>query len=57
MNPLPNRIMACALKVQHMLDTGFLEKIHDKALAHELVELKAVPTLDKVHLAQCFEFT
>jgi len=36
LNPLSNRIIGCALKVQHILGTGFLEKVYQNALAHEL---------------------
>ena len=36
LNLLSNRIIGCALKVQHTLGVGFLEKVYENALAHEL---------------------
>ena len=35
-NRLSNRIIACALTVLHALGTGFLEKVYENALVHEL---------------------
>lgn len=35
-NLLSNRIIGCALTVLHALGTGFLEKIYENALLHEL---------------------
>ena len=35
-NLLSNRIIGCALTVQHTLGAGFLEKVYENALAHEL---------------------
>jgi GxxExxY protein len=35
-NFLSNRIIGCALTVLHTLGTGFLEKIYENALVHEL---------------------
>jgi GxxExxY protein len=35
-NLLPNRIIGCALAVLHTLGTGFLEKVYENALVHEL---------------------
>jgi GxxExxY protein len=35
-NLLSNRIIGCALTVLHTLGTGFLEKIYENALVHEL---------------------
>jgi GxxExxY protein len=36
MNLLSNRIIGCALTVLHALGTGFLEKVYENALVHEL---------------------
>jgi GxxExxY protein len=35
-NPLSKRIIGCALTVLHALGTGFLEKVYENALLHEL---------------------
>jgi GxxExxY protein len=35
-NLLSKRIIGCALTVLHTLGTGFLEKIYENALVHEL---------------------
>jgi GxxExxY protein len=35
-NLLSNRIIGCALTVLHALGTGFLEKVYENALVHEL---------------------
>jgi GxxExxY protein len=35
-NLLSNRIIGCALTVLHTLGTGFLEKVYENALVHEL---------------------
>jgi GxxExxY protein len=35
-NFLSNRIIGCALTVLHALGTGFLEKVYENALLHEL---------------------
>jgi len=36
LNLLSNRVIGCALRVQHALGVGFLEKVYENALAHEL---------------------
>jgi len=92
MRQLTQRVIACALRVQNTLGCGFLEKVYENALAHELrkdglnvrqqapinvfydgivvgeyaadlfvveallVELKAVKSLDDIHLAQCLNY-
>lgn len=35
-NLLTERIIGCALTVLHVLGTGFLEKVYERALTHEL---------------------
>lgn len=91
-DPISERIIGCAFKVRGALGHGFLEKVYENALAHELrkaglgvqqqaninvfydgvnvgtyfadllvegsilVELKAVKTLDGVHMAQCLNY-
>jgi hypothetical protein len=35
-NLLSNRIIGCAFTVLHTLGTGFLEKVYQNALVHEL---------------------
>jgi GxxExxY protein len=91
-DPLSERIIGCAFRVANRLGNGFLEKIYENALAHELrkdglnfeqqfpikviydgemvgdyiadllvegrilIELKAVKTLDEIHLAQCMNY-
>jgi GxxExxY protein len=35
-NPLSKRIIGCALTVANTLGSGFLEKVYENALAHEL---------------------
>jgi GxxExxY protein len=48
-NFLSNRITGCALTVLHTLGTGFLEKIYENALVHELRKSGlAVPHQDPV---------
>ncbi|KAF0220410.1 MAG: hypothetical protein FD174_1311 [Geobacteraceae bacterium] len=89
---ITERIIGCAYKVANTLGAGFLEKVYENAMAHELrkerlevgqqspvtvyydgivageyvadlivesvilVELKAVKTLDSIHLAQCMNY-
>ena len=36
LNPLSKRIIGCALRVAGTLGCGFLEKVYENALAHEL---------------------
>jgi GxxExxY protein len=36
LNPLSKRIIGCALTVANTLGSGFLEKVYENALAHEL---------------------
>jgi GxxExxY protein len=36
LNSLSERIIGCAMKVQNTLGCGFLEKVYENALAHEL---------------------
>ena len=91
-NALSNRIIGCAITVSNTLGTGFLEKVYENALTHELrkngmrvaqqspiqviyggitvgdyaadllvdntviVELKAIRTLDRIHMAQCLNY-
>ena len=38
-NLLSKRIIGCALTVLHALGTGFLEKVYENALVHELASL------------------
>jgi len=92
LNEVSRRIIGCAYAVANGLGCGFLEKVYENALAHELgkaglkgqqqqaiavryegvvvgeyladllveesvvVEIKAVKTLDEVHLAQCLNY-
>jgi GxxExxY protein len=37
-NQLSERIIGCAFRVLNTLGTGFLEKVYENALAHELRE-------------------
>jgi GxxExxY protein len=89
---LTEKIIGCAYTVANTLGAGFLEKVYETALAHELrkarlevrqqspvivyydglvvgeyvadllveneilVELKAVKTLDSIHMAQCMNY-
>jgi GxxExxY protein len=89
LQPVTGRIIGCAFKVANALGHGFIEKVYENALAHEMrksglgvvqqrgivvfyddvivgeytadrivedqviVELKVVPALSDVHLAQC----
>ncbi len=89
---ISEKIIGCAYKVANTLGSGFLEKVYENALAHELrkngleakqqvpvtvyydgsiagefvadllveseliVELKAVKSLDSVHMAQCMNY-
>ncbi len=91
-NQLTERIIGCAFKVSNALGSGFLEKVYENSLAHELrkaglsveqqkaisvcydrivvgeyvadlvvnetvlVELKAVKSLDDIHMAQCLNY-
>ena len=91
-NEITERIIGSAFKVSNTLGAGFLEKVYENALCHELqqnglniqqqekilvrydnivvgeyiadilvesrilVELKAVRTLDEIHLAQCLNY-
>lgn len=36
LNPLTEKIIGCAFKVSNTLGPGFLEKVYENALAHEL---------------------
>jgi GxxExxY protein len=36
MNQITEKIIGCAFKVGHTLGVGFLEKVYENALAHEL---------------------
>ena len=92
LNGLSERIIGCAFAVSNTLGVGFLEKVYENALAHELrkagltvqqqysmavrydgvivgeyiadflvnglilVELKAVKSLDDIHVAQCMNY-
>jgi len=92
LNQITEQIIGCAYTVGNQLGCGFLEKVYENALAHELrkaglkvvqqqsidvrydgvvvgdyiadllvaecvvVELKAVKTLDDIHLAQCLNY-
>ncbi|MBT0651648.1 GxxExxY protein [Geomobilimonas luticola] len=88
---LTEKIIGCAYSVANTLGSGFLEKVYENALAHELrkrgintkqqagmnvyydgiivgeyvadllvenvlVELKAVKSLDNIHMAQCMNY-
>jgi GxxExxY protein len=89
---ITERIIACAFKVGNGLGSGFMEKVYENALAHELrkeglrveqqvlikvwydgvvvgeyvadlivegvilVELKAIQSLDPIHMAQCINY-
>ena len=89
---LSEKVIGCAYTVSNRLGSGFLEKVYENALAHELrqagprvdqqhgiivhydgevvgeyaadllveevilVELKALRSLDSVHLAQCLNY-
>jgi len=91
-NGLTEKIIGSAYKVGSVLGAGFLEKVYEKAMCHELskqglsvavqyplkvhydgivvgdyfvdlfidnsvvVELKAVSSIDKSHLAQCLNY-
>ena len=91
-NPLTESIIGCGYRVHNTLGTGFLEKVYENALVHELrknqhhvnqqcpitvwydgiavgdyvadlivdhqvlIELKAVTTLERVHIAQCLNY-
>jgi GxxExxY protein len=46
-NLLSKRIIGCALTVLHALGTGFLEKVYESALLHEL--RKAGLTVSQQH--------
>ena len=92
LNEITERIIKCVYVVANTLGSGFLEKVYENALAHELrksgvlveqqkgikvlydgvvvgdymadllvqkeiiVELKAVKTLDNIHIAQCLNY-
>jgi GxxExxY protein len=92
LNETTERIITCVYVVANTLGNGFLEKVYENALAHELrklgflveqqkgikvrydgivvgdyladllvqkevlVELKAVKTLDNIHIAQCLNY-
>ena len=92
MRRLTEKVIHCAFTVSNTLGCGFLEKVYENALAHELrkaglqvqqqhgitvyydgvavgeyaadllvegvllLELKAVKSLDDVHLAQCLNY-
>jgi len=92
LNEITERVIGCAFVVANTLGNGFLEKVYENALAHELrksglsveqqksikvnydgivvgdyvadllvqdmvlVELKAVKSLDDIHLAQCLNY-
>ena len=92
LNEITERIIKCVYIVANTLGNGFLEKVYENALAHDLrksgflveqqkgikvrydgvvvgdymadllvqkdvlVELKAVKTLDNIHVAQCLNY-
>ena len=58
MRQLTEKVIACAFTVSNTLGPGFLEKVYENALAHELrnAGLKAAKTLDDAHLAQCLNY-
>jgi len=92
LNPITHNIIGCTHVVSNALRAGFLEKVYENALTHELrktglevkqqhviqvyydgviagdyvadlivedeilIELKAVKTLDDIHLAQCLNY-
>ena len=92
LNKISETVIGCAFKVQNTLGAGFLEKVYENALPHELrklgflvqqqepvkvvydgievgeyfadilvngeliIELKAIKTLNDVHLAQCINY-
>jgi GxxExxY protein len=92
LNEITENIIRCVYAVANTLGNGFLEKVYENALAHELrkagflveqqkgikvrydgvvvgdymadllvqkevlVELKAVKTLDNIHIAQCLNY-
>jgi GxxExxY protein len=92
LNEITEKIIKCVYVVANTLGNGFLEKVYENALAHELrksgflveqqkgikvrydgivvgdyladllvqnevlVELKAVKTLDNIHMAQCLNY-
>ncbi len=92
LNQLTEQIIGCAFEVSNKLGSGFLEKVYENALAHELrktglsveqqkaiavcydgvivgeyvadlivnqtvlVELKAVKSLNDIHVAQCLNY-
>jgi GxxExxY protein len=92
LNEITEIIIKCVYKVANTLGNGFLEKVYENALAHDLrktrflveqqkgiqvrydgvvvgdymadilvqntvlVELKAVKTLDNIHVAQCLNY-
>jgi GxxExxY protein len=92
LNEITEKILGCAYEVANGPGSGFLEKVDENAVAHELgeaglrveqqrtievrydgiivgsycadllveeavlVELKAVKTLDDIHLAQCLNY-
>lgn len=91
-NSISEKVIGCAYRVSNGLGNGFLEKVYENALAHELqkaglktnqqyplrvcydgvivgeyfadilvedlivLELKAVKTLEDIHLAQCINY-
>lgn len=92
LNRITENIIGCAFTVSNTLGCGFLEKVYENALVHEvqkrglhaeqqheievyydgvivgqyvadivvedsvLVELKAVKSLDEIHMAQCLNY-
>jgi GxxExxY protein len=92
LNRISERIIGCAFTVLNEMGPGFLEKVYENCLAHELrknglgvaqqrpiiiqydgivvgeytadllvddcviIELKAVRTLDSIHIAQCLNY-
>ena len=47
MNELSEKIIGCAFKVGHTLGAGFLEKVYENALCHELVKSGLVAVSQK----------
>jgi PD-(D/E)XK nuclease superfamily protein len=64
---ITERIIGCAIAVSNVLGVGFLEKVYENSLAHEMrkvglengviVELKVVKGIDPIHEAQLFELS
>jgi hypothetical protein len=54
---ITSKIIGCAYQVSNTLGCGFLEKVYENSLAHDLRKAGlAVKRLEDIHTAQCINY-